>query len=188
MKPPPSPEDKLRRVLRTAKVNGLSVVIIASLGALGSLLFGDLVGTAVGVVVAYGGWTELTGQKQLLRGEVEGMRQLVRAQWIVLGAIVVYCVTRLASFDSESVMGNLTPAMRAELTDAGVDMSAILPMVQLLFYVMYFSVALVTVIYQGGMAIYYRRRTAVVGEALAARLRPVSPPPLLESNPEDWVT
>lgn len=188
MKPLPPPEETLARVVRMARMNGISVVIIAGLGALLSLAFGDLVGTAVGLVVAYGGGTELAGRKALLRGDADGMRRLVRAQWIVLGAILVYCVTRLASFDAESALGNLTPDMRSQLTEAGVDIAAILPLVRLMFYLTYVTVILVSLIYQGAMARYYRRRTETVQQALAARLRPVPPPLAPATSPEDEVT
>jgi len=188
MKPLPPPEETLARVVRMARMNGISVVIIAGLGALLSLAFGDLVGTAVGLVVAYGGGTELAGRKALLRGDADGMRRLVRAQWIVLGAILVYCVTRLASFDAESALGNLTPDMRSQLTEAGVDIAAILPLVRLMFYLTYVTVILVSLIYQGAMARYYRRRTETVQQALAARLHPVPPPLAPATSPEDEVT
>ncbi len=189
MKPPRTPEEQLRRVLRTAKLNGLGVAIVAGLGALVSLAFGDLIGAAVGALVAVGGGMELSGRKQILRGDADGMRRLVRSQLLVLGVIVVYAASRFASFDAESVMGNLTPDMRNDLAQAGVDLAAILPMVRLMFYALYGSLAVVTLIYQGGMAVYYRRRTAVVQQALAARLRPVAPAAGRAAvSPEDLVT
>ncbi len=187
MKPPALPEETLRRVLRLAKGNGLSVLIIAGLGTLVSLAFGDLVGAGVGLVVAYGGWMELNGRRTLLRGDAAGVDRLIRAQWIVLGAILAYCVTRFASFDSDTALGGLTPDMRSQLTEAGLDVAAILPLVRLIFYLTYATVAVVTLLYQGGMARYYSRRREPVGQALAARLRPVVPP-AAAASPEDWVT
>jgi hypothetical protein len=59
MKPPRTPEEQLRRVLRTAQLNGLGVAIVAGLGALVSLAFGDLLGAAVGALVAVGGGMEI---------------------------------------------------------------------------------------------------------------------------------
>lgn len=187
MKPPPLPEETLQRVLRLARGNGLSVLIIAGLGTLLSLALGDWVGVAVGAIVAFGGWTELAGRKELLRGDADGMRRLVRAQWIVLGAILVYCVTRMASFDADTALGNLTPDMRTQLAEAGIDVATILPLVKLTFFSAYGMVTLVTLVYQGGMARHYRRRTDVVKAALAARLRPTVPP-VAPSSPEDFVT
>jgi hypothetical protein len=189
MKPPRTPEEQLRRVLRTAKLNGLGVAIVAGVGALGSLAFGDLLGAAVGALVTVGGAMELSGRKLLERGDADGMRRLVRSQLLVLGVIVVYAVSRFASFDAESAMGNLTPDMRNDLTQAGVDLAAILPMVRLMFYALYGSLAVVTLFYQGGLALYYRRHTGAVKLALAARLRPAAPAAgRAEVSPEDLVT
>src|SRR4051794_10202959 len=97
-KPPLTPEEQLLRVLRVARTNGLSVVIIAGLGTL--LSIGDWLGMAVGAAVVWGGWMELAGRKQLVRGDASGVRLLVRSQWVVLAAIEVYCVMKLG-FDTE---------------------------------------------------------------------------------------
>lgn len=189
MKPSALPEETLRRVLRISRLSGLSVLIIAGLGALLSLALGDLVGVGVGLVVAFGGWTELAGRKQLLRGEAEGIDRLVRSQWIVLGAILVYCVSRLASFDPDTALGPLTSDMRTQLAEAGVDLASVLPLVRLMFYLLYGSVALITLIYQGLMARYYRRRAEPVRLALEARLHPVVPPVVKTGpDPEDLLT
>ena len=188
MKPPRVPEEQLRRVLSMAKLNGLGVTIVAGVCALGSLAFGDLMGAAVGALVTAGGAMELSGRKQVERGDAGGMRRLVRSQLLVLGVIVVYAISRFASFDAESAMGNLTPEMRSEMTQAGVDLAAILPMVRLMFYALYGSLAVVTLIYQGGLALYYRRRTEVVKQALAARLRPAVPRAMPGPAPEDLLT
>ncbi len=188
MKPPPLPEETLRRVLRVARFNGLSVVIIAGLGAGLSLVCGDYVGAAAGLVAAGGGWLELSGRQALRRGDAGGLRRLERAQGVVLGAILAYALTRLASFDAETAMGGLTPDLRSQLAEAGVDLAAILPLVRLMFYATYGLVALVTLVYQGGMVWYYRRQGDAVRRARAARLRPAAPAPGAAEHPEDWVT
>ncbi|MBS0664526.1 MAG: hypothetical protein JSR48_14765 [Verrucomicrobia bacterium] len=188
MKPPPLPEETLGRVARMARANGLSVLIIASLGALASVAFGDLEGAAVGLVVAFGGWMELSGRQQLRRGETDGMTRLIRAQYVVMGAILVYCITRLASFDPDTALSNVTPDMRQELANEGVDVAAILRLVRIGFYTLYSVVAVVTLAYQGGMARYYGKRREPVAQALAARRNPVPPPPSRGPSPEDLVT
>jgi hypothetical protein len=189
MKPPPLPEETLRRVLRISRINGWSVVIIAGFGALVSLMFGDLSGAFVGLIVAYGGWTEVLGQKQMQRGDADGVRRLVRAQWIVLGAILVYCVTRMASFDADTALSALTPGVRSELASAGIDVESLMPMVRLVFYVSYTAVAVVTLFYQGGLARFYHRRESIVRQALIDRLSP-KPATISRSGPapEDLVT
>ena len=180
-KPPPTPEDQLKRILRIAKTNGLSVVIIAAIGTVLSL--GDWLGMAVGVAIIIGGRMELSGRKQLLANDATGVRGLVRSQWVVLGAIELYCLIKLI-FDTNH---DVSPELRSAMTDLGIDMAAMEPSLRLAFYGTYLAVALFTLVYQGGMARYYGRRAGVVREAIAARLRP-TPGPVRAGDPEDWVT
>jgi len=180
MKPPLTSEAQLQRLLRMAKTNGLSVVIIAGLGTVLSL--GDWLGMAVGAAVFYGGWTELKGRKQVLGGDVAGVRVLVRSQWIVLAAIEAYCLIKLG-FDSSH---GVSPELRSAMTDLGIDMAEMEPSLRRAFYGTYLAVALLTVVYQGGMARYYGRRAGVVREALEARARPATGGS--GGAPEDLVT
>ncbi|MCF7686823.1 MAG: hypothetical protein K9M98_09620 [Cephaloticoccus sp.] len=168
-----SPHDVRRRVLRISKMNGWSVAIIAGLGALISLLFGDPIGLGVGLLVMLGGITELRGHQRLLRHDINGIRLLVRAQLIVLGVVWVYAISRLGSFDADFALSNQTPEMRQILTEAGVDTAELITLIRLVFYVLYSSVMAVTLIYQGGLALYYHRRTAAVQEAIT---NPIVPP------------
>ncbi len=182
-KPPLTPEEQLLRILRIAKTNGLSVVIIAAIGTVLSL--GDWLGMAVGAAIIIGGRMELSGRKQLLRNEPAGVRDLVRSQWVVLAAIESYCLIKLL-FDSNH---GVSAELRSAMTDLGIDMAQLEPSLRLAFYGTYVAVALLTFIYQGGMARYYGRRAGVVSEAIAARLRPPVPPRMgTTGDPEDWVT
>lgn len=173
MKSPRPPEDVLRRVLKTSRLNGWSVAIFAGLCSLVSWALGDPVGGSIGLLVALGGMLEVRGHRLLQRRDADGMRWLVRSQLVVLGIIWTYAVTRLMSFDEGLVREMVTPDMRASLNELGVTMEDILPLVRRFFYLLYGSVMAATLIYQGGLALYYRRRRAAVEAAL--RLSPVLP-------------
>ena len=167
--PAPTPAQKtLKRVLAISRFNGWSVMIIAGLGALLSLVFGDLLGVFIGALAAVSGWMEVRGGRKLRQRDPEGMTLLVRSQMLLLSVIIIYCVTRLGSFDADTAMGNLTPDMAASLKEVGLERADILSMVRTTFFVTYSSVAVVTLFYQGGMALYYRRKTALVTAALAS--------------------
>jgi hypothetical protein len=164
-----SPQAILRRVLLVSRIDGWSIVIVAGLCALVSLAFGDLTGTLVGLLVAGGGATEIGGRRRLIRHDADGgMDWLVRSQLIVLGVIWAYAGTRLGSFDAESALANLTPDMKAMLDQAGVDTKTLLHYVRLFFYAIYGTVMAVTLLYQGGLALYYRNRREAVRQALTA--------------------
>ncbi|HEY5345159.1 MAG TPA: hypothetical protein VIK62_02320 [Verrucomicrobiae bacterium] len=169
----PSPAEKtLKHVLAISRFNGWSVIVIAALGTLITLAMGDLSGMGVGILIAAGGWMEVRGHKLLKRRNPDGMKTLVRSQLFLLAVILVYCATRLGSFDDGSVMGNLTPDMESLLKEAGINKGDILPMVRTAFFAGYGTFALLTLIYQGGMALYYRSKTALVTEALLTPPRP----------------
>jgi len=161
-----SPQDVLKRVRRIAAVNGWSVAVFAGLSTLFSLLTGAAGGAAVGLMVTLGGVMELRGRRMLGRKLPDGMSWLVRGQLVVLGTVWVYAVSRLVSFDPELAMGNMTADMERLLAESGIMMSDILPLVKIAFYTIYITVLIVTLIYQGGLALYYRSRTAEVTEAL----------------------
>ncbi len=174
VKPSRPPEEVLRRVLKTSRLNGWSVAIFAGLCSLVSWALGDPVGGSIGLLVALGGMLEVRGHRLLQRRDADGMRWLVRSQLVVLGVIWTYAATRLMSFDEGLVREMVTPDMRASLNELGVTMEDILPLVRRFFYLLYGSVMAATLIYQGGLGLYYRRRTAAVELALRA-------PPLVPS-------
>jgi hypothetical protein len=163
-----TPDEVLRRVLRLSSVNGMSVAIFAGLCALASLVFGDWLGAGVGLLVSYGGFTEVRGRNKLRKRDADGMRLLVRAQWMVLGVIWVYAASRIGSFDAMLALENQTPEMRQILTEAGIETAQLITLVKVFFYVFYSVVMLVTLIYQGGLALYYKHRTPMVQAALSA--------------------
>ena len=171
--PEPTPAQKaLKRVRAVSRFNGWSVVIVAGLGILLTLVIGDLLGTCIGLLVGFAGGMEVRGGRKLGRRDPAGMKLLVRSQLLLLSVILIYCVTRLGSFDADTALGNLTPDMEAPLKELGLERGEILSMVRSTFYITYVTVAVVTVFYQGGMALFYRRRTALVSEALAAPPQP----------------
>ncbi|MEO6993363.1 MAG: hypothetical protein ABI273_07020 [Lacunisphaera sp.] len=169
---PTEAEKAMKRVLRISRFNGWSVIIIAALGALITLAMGDISGMAVGVLIAVAGWMEVRGHKLLKKRNPDGMKALVRSQMFLLAIILVYCATRLGSFDSGAVLGNVTPDMESMLKEAGINKADVVPMVRTAFFAGYGIFALLTLFYQGGMALYYRAKTPLVLEALRTLPRP----------------
>lgn len=165
---PTSAEKTLQRVLAVSRFNGWSVVVIAGFGILLTLVLGDLLGTFIGGLAVVSGWMEVRGHRKLRQRDPAGMKWLVRSQLFLLSVVLAYCASRLGSFDADTAMANLTPDMEAVLKDAGLERGDILPLVRTAFLATYLTVAAVCLIYQGGMALYYRSRTRLVTEALAS--------------------
>lgn len=172
---------------RFARLDGWSVFLFAGLCTLVSLAFLEPVGISVGLLVTLGGALEVHGYRRLRRNDAAGMRWLARSQLVVLGTIWSYGLSRLLSFDAVYLQNEVIPDARALfasrglnldqfLAQAGLDSADVVPLVRLLFVVLYGSVLLVTLLYQGGLYLYYRRHTAVVEEAL-------TPPPVIPAPP-----
>lgn len=174
-----TPREILRRVLRISLLNGWSVALCAGFCGLLSLLFGGAFGGGVGLLVAVGGVGEILGRRRLMQHDPDGVTWLVRSQVFVLGVIWLYAAARLLSFDAELAASNVTPWMNSVLDQMGLDIATLLPLVRLVFRAIYITVILVTLIYQGGLALYYHRQRAAIREALTAL------PPLLVPPPPD---
>ena len=167
MRPPLLPEEILHRVIKLSRLNGWSVAIFAGLCAAGSLAFGDFLGASVGLLVTLGGAMEVRGCRMLRRDDAGGMRWLVRSQLVVLAVICAYAISRLLSYDDQVVRQAMTPQMRASLRELGFTMEDILPLARQFNRILYGSVMAAALIYQGGMALHYLRRTPAVERALS---------------------
>lgn len=183
MKPSRPPEEVLRRVLKFSRLNGWSVAIFAGLCTLVALAMGDPVGIAVSLLVTLGGAIEVRGYRMLKRRNIDGLRWLIRSQLVVLGVIWAYAVTRLVSFDEGTVRAAFTSDMRASLSDLGLSLEDILPLVRRAFYLLYGGVLAVTLLYQGGLALYYRRRGPAI--EIALQPPPVAPGVAAPTPPAD---
>jgi len=166
--PPTLPEKALKRVIGLSRLNGWSVVIFAGLGTLLALALGDWLSTGLGLLVAALGGLEVHGNRRLRKRDPEGMKWLIRSQMLLLALILAYCASRLGSFDAESALANLTPDMEAVLKESGLTRADILPLLHQMFLALYLSVALASLVYQGGLALYYRSKTRLVTAALQA--------------------
>jgi len=181
---PLSPDKALQGVLKISRLNGWSVAVFAGLGWLVALAMGDLVGVLVGALAIASGGMEIHGHRRLRRRDADGMKWLVRAQLLLLGVILAYAASRLVSFDRELALQNLTPDMRDALRQLDLRVEDLMPLVQKTVWVFYGTVMLTTCIYQGGLALYYRRRAPLVAQALAAPPPVPPPPPKLAPPPE----
>jgi hypothetical protein len=166
MRPPRLPEEILRRVIRLSCLNGWSVVIFAGVCAIGSLVFRDFFGALIGLLVTLGGAMEVRGHLMLKRNNIGGMRWLVASQLAVLAVIWAYAISRLLSYDDRMVREVITPKMLMSLNELGLTLADILPLVRRIVDLLYGSVLATTLIYQGGMALFYRHCTPAVNTAL----------------------
>lgn len=164
--PPPLPSDVLERILRLARTDGRMLLIIAGLFAALSAMGMQKIGAAAGCLAAGCGALELHGVNLLRQGDARGMAWLVRSQLALLAVVFAYVLARWLTFDAELMRSLLTDEMIATFAQAGVSEDQILPMVKSVYNLTYGLVAFVSLIYQGGMALNYLRKTHIVRAAL----------------------
>ncbi len=154
----------LRRVLRVAHFDGTCVLAVAGALALASAAYHDFTGTGIGLLVAGAGAIELHGAAMMRHGDERGMRWLIASQLCLLVVILGYVGWQLSHVDvSLWRQALLTPDAKKLLKQYGMTEDEYLHSA---YVFVYLAVGLLTLIYQGGMAIYYSCRQASVETAL----------------------
>ena len=152
----------MNKVTKVSFWNGWSIVIIAGVATLVSLVFWDKIGLLVGLLVTSGGGMELYGRHLVSGGERGGMPWMMNAQLLLIGVICFYCVIRLMNFDSSEVLRLLPPDMKSSLMQLGVSMDSMVLMMKKMTRIVYGGVIVLTLIYQGGMYFFYRRKMLAI--------------------------
>ena len=163
MKPPLLPSERLRRVLRVARLDGASILGVAGAFALVSAAFRDVTGAVIGLLVAAAGAIELHGASLLRASDVKGGRWLLGSQLYLMAVILAYCAFRLARPDLAAWRAVVTEDLAEQIRQANLTVDQVLLQIQRLVY---FGVAAATLLYQGGMSLYYLRHRAAVAAAL----------------------
>lgn len=173
MQPPLLPAEAFVRVLRLARLDGTSVLVISGTFALASALTGDAFGTGIGLVIAGAGAVELHGVGLLRGGEFRGLRWLVAAQALLLGVILTYCALRLHQMDLSGLQAAFDRAMHYQSFRESWEMQQEMGVTKDEFLAQnyrlgYRLVAVLTCCFQGGMLWHYLRRREAIRTALTA--------------------
>jgi len=176
-KPPPLPEAVYQRVMRVARVEGYSILIIAGMGAFMSAGAGSVIPAIAACLVAGAGAMEIHGSQQLARGDETAVNWLVRAQLLLMAIILAYSIWQLTHFDESFVRAQL-PEFRRQMADISQKWNfdnpypyfsdeQLVSMTRLIHSLTYCAVGVVTCVYQGLMARYYHKRRTAIAQALA---------------------
>jgi hypothetical protein len=168
--PPLLPEEVLTRVFRLARLDGLSVLLVATTFAIIAALARDVTGAMAGLLVAGAGASELHGTSMLRVGDARGMSWLVGSQLCLLVSILAYVGVRLSLFELPPVPEDMKKFVEFSASQVGMTGDQYLRFVH---RVALWIVAGLSILYQGGMAWYYLRHRAAVARALeTAELEP----------------
>ncbi len=167
-------EKKRRRVCWISKYNGGSIGVFGVLCLLCSLVWFTLVGVLVGLALTVGGYMELSGGRRLKQNKPEAGRWLARSQLLLMTAIILYCAYNLLLTDPVREMKNeisgLPPESRAQLSEA-LDLHSMEELVPRVFRDFYLALIGGTILYQGGLWLYYTRATRKIEQAAAESQR-----------------
>jgi len=150
-------EKQLRRVLRISKINAWTVTIISGGFAVLNLIGMSLIGVLVGGGVAGAGLMEMRGHRRLEAGEPGARDWMVFSQvWLIL-CVLAYCGSRLAALDPADPFALLgDPDGLHELVAlAGISLEELGDLFVQIYTYTYGAVAALTVVFQGGLGLYY---------------------------------
>ena len=102
--------------------------------------------------------------------------QLMLSQLIILFTISIYALRNLLVFDEAAFLAAITPDLRNLISGLGIPMDVFEQILRPAYFATYLIVIGVTLLFQGGMVLYYRSQRGRITEALANR--PSEPPPL----------
>lgn len=165
-------ERSLRRVLLVSAIDGWSIAVFAGLCTIVCLVIGEWLGVSIGGFIVAAGVIELRGRATLVRGDASGLSWLIRAQAMIIGIIWLYAFRTLLAFDQQAIMAELTPEMRDYLQMSGISLETIESLLKPVYFGVYLTVMAVTLLFQGGLALYYFSSRVRVREALGARNSP----------------
>jgi hypothetical protein len=164
-KPPPLPTETFQRVLRLASFDGRILMIVAGTLALLHASAYQLPGAIVGCLVAGAGALELHGAGLLRNGEARGVDWLVRSQWLLLATMLIFAATQLISPDLSQIdRVKFTPEMLQTLDELNLTKEQF---AKLTNTIVYLTVGIVTLLYQGAMILFYQRHRRAVTLAVA---------------------
>jgi hypothetical protein len=152
-------------------MNGTVTLAIAGTFALISASDHDYIGTTIGLAIAAAGAMELHGLTVLHNREERGISWLIWSQFVLMTLVLGYAYFKIthppieelrASFNTLYSAEKMAELKKAE-EQLGLSDDQLL---KLLNSFTWGLIALVTLLYQGGMMIYYSRRRKAVNEAL----------------------
>jgi hypothetical protein len=121
-------------------------------------------GAIIGLAAAGTGAIEVHGASMLSHTDARGLNWTIRAQLLLLLTILCYCVACIVSFDPSFFRDQAQ--FKQFLTQNGLSVEQGIEVLRDAWVVGYVLVAVVSVIYQGGLAIYYARNRRVIVQAM----------------------
>ncbi len=153
----------VQNATRTARFSAVTVLVIGAAGIPITLISPSWQGVLMVAGICTIGVIEYIGARRMQRAEVAAAAFLGRNQLAFLGLIALYCVIQMVTFSTAATQGELLSAdMRSALAQLqGTDMDLDREMrtwAPLFAYGFYSLIIVLSICFQGGMAVYYFTR------------------------------
>ncbi len=165
--------DPVRRAARTARFSAASILVIGAAGIPITLFWPSWLSLVMVAGICAIGAIEYIGARRMQRGDVSAASFLGRNQLAFLGLITAYCVYQMVTMSSAAAQGTLlSPDLQSALDQMGSadverQMKTWAPLATCGFYSL---IILLSVCFQGGLAVYYftrKRHLQAVADATA---------------------
>jgi uncharacterized membrane protein len=146
--------------------SAVTTLLIGACAVPFTLVWPSFAGAMITVGLCAVGVVEFLGYRKMKRAQASAARHLAANQLAFLGLITLYCAIQMLTFSVEDVKAAaMSPEFRAQLGampdmargfDRDIDQLA--PLVTYGFYGFYSLVIVLSVLFQGGLALYYFTR------------------------------
>jgi hypothetical protein len=169
-KPPVTPERRLEKVLGISRANAIGVLACSGSSLLLNLLVQDWVFSGFAALAVVAGIMELTGQTRLRAGDFGGLHWLLGAQGCLYTVVAGYVMWRMRYFDPAALWAQLPEENRTQFLEqmqkAGAPESDRDLFLRAFNFLLCTTLIVVSTLYQGGLAWWYRRQRFAIAEAL----------------------
>jgi type IV secretory pathway TrbD component len=178
--PAPNPVRKLHRVINVARADSMAVLFCSGASLVISILQANWVFAIFSVLAIVAGLMERQGARLLDDGFAAGIAWLPGSQGVLFTVVIGYVAWRWKHFDPSAYWAEIPVAAQQKILDqmraSGLDPEADRePLLRVMNGLMCFTLGVVTLLYQGGLALWYRLQQHYV---LAALQNPSTPPEL----------
>ena len=175
-----------KRVIYLSLFNGWSIALFAGICTVASMFFEiTFLSLFVGLTITAAGFLELIGGQRLRDNKSHPFRLLCGSQVLFFVSLTVYCIIQTMTLDVYQLMESIPPAILQQVMDgAQADFVTIGIVFEFLLKVFYSAVILASLVYQGGIFVYYYTRIkymnpkisdAVATEGRSGHINPVGP-------------
>lgn len=147
----------LARAANLGRSNARGYVAIGALSLLVNAIWPDVLGLAISVIAVAVGAAQLSAAKKLRRADPTAPRSLARNELMLMGGIIAYSLVKLTTGPGLDLRG-------VDASELGINLNELADATNTIAYATFIAV---TLIYQGGLALYFLRRRPMLERYLA---------------------